>query len=377
MTQLFSDGPFLDTEFPILTDQEEKKMFGEDIPEILGILPLKNTVLYPGVIIPITVGRDKSIHLVREAYATKARTIGVVGQRSVHIEDPEAKDLFRFGTVARILKQIRMPDGSITIVIQGRSRFEINEFLEEEPYFKAKVNKLEEEIPNKGEAHTLLHSLKREAVDIIELSPNIPSEAQVVLNNMSSLSFLIYFISSNLNLEVKDKQAILEMNNVLQKGQTVLEYMGKELAILELSEEIHSKVRTDLDKQQREYFLRQQIKAIQDELGDDGPENELEEMRRRATEKDWPKAVQAVFDKEINKLSRLTPNMPDYGVVTNYLDWLLDLPWQHFSEDIFDFENTQKILDNDHYGLEKVKERIMEFLAVLKLKADKKAPILC
>ncbi|MEM7039170.1 MAG: LON peptidase substrate-binding domain-containing protein, partial [Bacteroidota bacterium] len=314
----------MDTDFPILSEQEEKHMFEEDIPSELGILPLKNTVLYPGVVIPITVGRDKSIQLVRKAYNDPDRTIGVIAQRNMHVEDPESRDLFRFGTVARILKLIRMPDGSITIVIQGRARFEVEEFLAEEPYFRARVQKLPEEYPPKREAQAIIHSLKREAQEIVELSPNIPSEAQVVLQNINSLSFLIYFIASNLNLEVKDKQLLLEMNSLSRKGQTVLEYLGKELAILELSEEIHSRVRSDLDKQQREYFLRQQIKAIHDELGDDGPENEIEELRKRAGEKNWPQRVQDVFDKELKRLQRLNPSMPDYAVVNNYLDWLLD-----------------------------------------------------
>jgi ATP-dependent Lon protease len=371
------EGPYFETEFPVMTDVEEKKMSEEDIPEVLGILPLKNTVLYPGVVIPITVGRDKSIALVREAYASTDRMVGVVAQRNMHIEDPQSKDLFRYGTAAQILKLIRMPDGSITIVIQGRSRFEVNEFLSEEPYFKATVTKLVEDLPGKRDAGALLASLKREASEIIEVSPNIPTEAQVVLNNITSLSFLVHFIASNLHLEVKEKQGILEMNNLLDKGRMVLEQMGKELAILELSEEIHSKVRTDMDKQQREYFLRQQIKAIHDELGEDSPDSEIEEMRQRARDKKWPEAVQAVADKELAKLARLSPNMPDHAVVMNYLDWLLELPWHVYTEDQFDFKETQHILDVDHYGLKDVKERILEFLAVLKLKADKKAPILC
>jgi ATP-dependent Lon protease len=310
-----ADGPFFDTEFPIMSDQEEKSMFGEDIPEELGILPLKNTVLYPGVVIPITVGRDKSIALVKAANEQANKIIGVVAQRNMHIEDPEYKDLYRYGTVARILKLIRMPDGSITIVIQGRSRFEVTEFLSSEPYFRATVSKLDEYFPGKRESEALTQTLQRQAAEIIELSPNIPTEAQVVLNNISSLSFLVYFIASNLHVEVKDKQVILEMDDMLEKGRAVLEQMSRELAILELSEEIHSKVRTDLDKQQREYFLRQQIKTIQDELGDDGPGNEIDELRKRANEKIWPDAVQEIFEKEITKLSRLSPNMPDYAVV--------------------------------------------------------------
>lgn len=377
MSILLDSTDFLENELKMMNDVEEKEMFSESIPEILGILPLKNTVLYPGVIIPITVGREKSIELVSDANAGADKMIGVIAQRNSMIEDPKARDLFRFGTLARILRLIRMPDGSITMVIQGRSRFEVREFTQTEPYFKARVEKLHEDLPKQREGQVLMHSLKREAQEIVELSPNLPTEAQLLIENIKSLSFLIYFISSNLQVDIKEKQRILEINSLSQKGNLVMEYMAKELAILELSEEINSKVRTDLDKQQREYFLRQQIKAIQDELGDDGPEGELEQMRKRASEKKWPEKVQEVFDKELGKLNRLTPNMPDYGVVLNYLEWLLDLPWGEYSEDKFDIPLAQKVLDEDHYGLEKVKDRILEYLAVIKLKSDKKAPILC
>jgi len=378
MDENMDDSNFFSSEMRIMSDAEEQEMFNETIPETLGILPLKNTVLYPGVVIPITVGREKSIELVLEASKREDKIIGVIAQRNMEIEDPEPKDLYRFGAMARILRLIRMPDGTITIVIQGRSRFEVREFLQTEPYFEARVEKLHEEFPTKRDNHTLLHSLKREAQEIIELSPNIPTEAQAVLKNVSSLSFLIYFIASNLNLEVQDKQVLLEMNFLDKKGQKVLEYLGQELAILELSEEINSKVRLDMDRQQKEYFLRQQIKAIHDELGDGGgPEGEVDRLRKRAAEKNWPEKVQEVFDKEAKKLKRLTPHMPDYAVVLNYLEWLLDLPWGNYSEESFNIKGAKEILDNDHYGLEKVKDRILEYLAVLKLKADKKAPILC
>ena len=377
MEENFNDPDFFNNEMRIMNDSEEKEMFDETVPEILGILPLKNTVLYPGVVIPITVGREKSIELVQAANKTSDKIIGVIAQRNMEIENPEPKDLYRFGAMAKILRLLQMPDGTITIVIQGRSRFEVREFLQTEPYFEARVEKLMEDFPSKRDAHTLLHSLKREAQEIIELSPNIPSEAQIILKNVKSLSFLIYFIATNLNLEVSDKQVLLEMNSLEDKGQKVLEYLGQELAILELSEEINSKVRLDLDRQQKEYFLRQQIKAIQDELGDSGPEGEVERLKKRALTKLWPMKVQEVFDKEVNKLSPLTPQMPDYGVVLNYVEWLLDLPWGNYSEENFDIIGAKDILDEDHYGLEKVKDRILEYLAVLKLKADKKAPILC
>lgn len=372
-----TDGHFFEEDFPILSDTEEEQISKESVPESIGILPLRNTVLFPGVVIPITVGRDKSIRLVREAYNTEHKLIGVTTQLNVEIEDPTVDDLYRMGTIARILKMIRMPDGSITIVIQGRSRIRIDEFFQSTPYFKAYISKMPEDEPSKKEGQALMRSLKAEANRIIEISPNIPSEAKIALQNINSLSFLVHFISSNLNLEVPDKQKILEVQSLLEKGEMVLQYLGKELAVLELSEEIQSRVRSDLDKQQREYYLRQQIKAIQDELGEGGDLNDVDELRSRAEKMIWPDPVKEVFIKEINKLSRLQPNMPDYSVVMNYLEWLLDLPWGDYGDDNFEFKDVRKILDTDHYGLDKVKERILEYLAVLKLKTNKKAPILC
>ncbi|MCB9235426.1 MAG: endopeptidase La [Bacteroidia bacterium] len=378
MTILFGDSPLNETEFPVLSDSEEERMSSEFIPEELGILPLKNTVLYPGVVIPITVGRDKSIKLVNDALRTSSKLVGVVAQRKASTEDPTPEDLFSKGTVARILKRFKMPDGSITIVIQGRSRFEISEITQTKPYFKARVKRLPEIQPDENQAQAMVLSLKQEANRIIEIAPNIPSEANTAIQNISSLSLLIHFISSNLTLDVPGKQEILVMDDLLEKGEKVLEYMSKELAILELTEEIQSKVKTDLDQQQREYFLRQQMKAIQDELGgDDGPDSDVENFKKRAAEKKWPEKVQQVFDKEVRRLSRLMPTMPDYSVISNYLDWLLELPWADYSEDRIDLALAQKVLDDDHYGLEKVKDRILEQLAVFKLKADMKSPILC
>ncbi|MEZ4774762.1 MAG: endopeptidase La [Bacteroidia bacterium] len=373
----FDQENFLEDEFPIISNSEEKMMAEEDIPEEISILTLKNTVLFPGVVIPITVGRDKSIQLVKEAYKTPNKIIGVVSQRNMNIEDPQKEDLFTTGTLARIHKMIRMPDGSVTIVIQGRSRFKIESFTQEQPYFRAKVKKVPEIYPLPDESRAIMYSLNIEASRIIELSPNIPSEAQIALENIDSLSFLIHFIASNLSLNVPQKQEILEIDSLKGKGELVLQYLGSELKVLELSEEIQIKVKTDLDKQQREYILRQQIRTIQDELGEAGPDSELDDLRRRAEDKIWPEEVEKAFQKEINRLSRLIPAMPDYAVIMNYIEWLLELPWQNYSEDNFDFKEVQKILDDDHYGLEKVKERILEHLAVLKLKADKKAPIIC
>ena len=374
---VFDSDNFFDEDFPVVSTDEEMKMAEEGLPEDIGILTLKNTVLYPGVVIPITVGRDKSIHLVRDTYRSKDRRIGVVAQRNIDIEDPGKEDLFTVGTVARILKLIKMPDGSVTIVIQGRTKFHIDEFTTEDPYFKARIHRAEEVQPPLDQAKAFIYNLKEEANRIIDLSPNIPSDAKIALDNIDSLSYLTHFIASNLSLGVQEKQEILEMDSLEKKSEMVLQYLDNELKVLELSEEIQTKVKVDLDKQQREYILRQQIRTIQDELGEAGSDSEVDELRFRAEEKIWPDEVGFAFQKEINRLSRLTPAMPDYAVVINYIEWLLDLPWHNYSSDNFDFQEVQKILDEDHYGLEDVKERILEHLAVLRLKADKKAPIIC
>ncbi len=378
MATLFMEGDtFLEADFPDVDSAEEKKMNEEKIPEPIGVLPLKNTVLFPGVVIPITVGRDKSIHLVKDAYATRHKRIGVLTQHNFEIEDPNPEDLYQVGTVARILKMIRMPDGTITIVIQGRTKFEVEEFVDTEPYFKAIVKRKVEQKPDEDNARALIYNLKEKASHIIDLSPNLPSEAKIALDNIDSLSFLTHFIASNLNIEVEEKQEVLTLDSLMEKGQVVLKHLTNELQVLELSEEIQTKVKQDLDDQQREYILRQQIKAIQTELGEDSFESEIEEFRARGLEKEWPQEVQDVFDKEVKRLGRLNPAMPEYSIVVNYLERLLELPWQEYADDNFAFKHVQKVLDEDHYGLEKVKERILEQLAVLKLKADKKAPILC
>lgn len=378
MALLFLDGDsFFDADYPNFPDTEEQMLFEEEIPEDVGILTLQNTVLFPGVVMPITAVRDKAIKLVKDAYKTESKLLGVIAQRNISIENPEPEDLFTCGTLARILKMIRMPDGSITIVLQGRSKFEVLEYTQTEPYIRAKVGKRFEHYPNEDQAKAMMYNLKEEAFQIIDLSPNIPSEAKIALENIDSLSFLTHFIASNLSLEIPEKQEILEIDSIQGKGELVLQYLSNELKVLELSEEIQTKVKTDLDQQQREYILRQQIRAIQDELGDSTPESELETLRTRGAQKVWPDDVERAFKKELNRLSRLNPAMPDYGVVINYIEWLLDLPWETYSKDKFDFKFVKKVLDDDHYGLEKVKERILEFLAVLKLKANKKAPIIC
>lgn len=378
MTFNLLDNDFLlEEDLPDFEEDMDKQLPDEDTPDSISILALKNTVLFPGVVIPITVGRDKSIHLVKDAYYTDHRRIGVVTQKNTEIEDPTPDDLFQIGTVAKILKMIRMPDGTVTIVIQGRSKFEVEEYLTEEPYFKAKIQKITD-IPLKEEkvkAH--MFHLKEKAYQIIDLSPNLPSEAKIALDNIDNLSFLINFISSNLNLEVKEKQDILEVDSLEAKSEIVISHLNNELQVLEVSEEIQSRVKQDLDDQQREYILRQQIKAIQDELGEDGFESEIEELRAKSLDKVWSEEVQSIFDKELARLSRLNPAMPEYAIVTNYVERLLELPWENYAEENFEFQHVQEVLDEDHYGLEKVKDRILEQLAVLKLKADRKAPILC
>lgn len=368
----------MDLELSDLVEALESE--GKDTKAIespLAILALKNTVLFPGVVMPITVGRDKSIQLVKDANQTAEKMIGVLTQRVDTVENPGPDDLFSQGTIARILKMIRMPDGSITIVIQGRGRIAVEEFVQTEPYFKAKVHTIGEEYPEEQHTQALLNSLREKAGQIIELAPHIPSEAQIALDNIDTLGQLINFIAGNLNISIAEKQEILEKNDLKEKGELVLTHLGNELHVLELSEEIETKVRQDMDDQQREYILRQQIKAIQDELGEGGGENDLEEYRARAAEKQWPDEVADVFRKEITRLSRLSPAMPDYAVVTNYIERLLELPWEKYSEDDFELNAVEGVLNDDHYGLEKVKDRILEHLAVLKIQTTKKAPILC
>ncbi len=364
--------------FPLLSQEDEDKIDKEKTPKTLPILPLRNTVLFPGVIIPITIGRDRSIKLVKDTYKGN-RTIGVLAQKDPNIETPEKEDLNKIGTVAHILKMLRMPDGNITAIIQGRKRFEIEGFVQTEPYFKAKVNRLDEKRPenNDKEFGALVDSVKDLALQIIEESPNIPTEATMAIKNIESPSFVINFVASNMNISLIEKQGLLEEVDLKIRANNALGFLTKELQMLEMKNEIQSKVRTDLDKQQREYFLHQQMKAIQEELGGAGSGQEVEEMRTRAKEKKWNKEVAESFEKDLQKLQRMNPGMADYSVHRSYLELVLDLPWDEFSEDKFDLKKARKILDREHFGLEKVKERIIEFLAVLKLKGDMKSPILC
>ncbi len=362
----------------LINPEQDMDIKPEDLPEELSILPIKNTVLFPGVVIPITVTRQKSIRLIKRAYQGN-RIIGVVAQKNKQAEEPGIDDLYRFGTVARIIKMLVLPDGNTTIIIQGKNRFAIKEYLQEEPFLTAKIE-LQQELQldlESKEVKALVQSLKDAAFKILKLNPEIPQEAQMALDNIQGMAFLVHFLASNLNVDVADKQKILETNNVVDRGTLLLQYMLKEIQMLEIKHEIQKKVHTDIDQQQRDYFLRQQIKVLQDELGFDGPDKEIEKLRKRGTEKKWSKAAAEHFNKELDKLQRTNPQAPDFPIAMNYTEFMLDMPWDEYTADNFDLKNAKKVLDKDHFGLEKVKNRILEYLAVLKLKQDMKGPILC
>lgn len=362
----------------LINPEQESDLKPEDIDGDLLILPIKNTVLFPGVVIPITVTRQKSIRLIKKAYQGK-RMVGVIAQKNKNVEDPAVEDIYRFGTIARIIKMLVLPDGNTTVIMQGKNRFAVQEFLQEDPHLTARVDLLIEPVLNLDgkEAQALVQSLKDSASKILRLNPEIPQEAQVALDNIQSPPFLIHFLASNLNVEVADKQKILETPNIIDRGTLLLQYMLKEIQMLEIKNEIQKKVHTDIDQQQRDYFLRQQIKVLQDELGYDGPDKEIENLRKRGASKRWPKAAAEHFNKELDKLQRMNPQAAEFPVSMNYVELMLDLPWDEYTQDDFDLKRAQKILDKDHFGLEKVKSRILEYLAVLKLKQDMKGPILC
>lgn len=367
-----------DTEFfPLLSQQDEDEMTSAELPETLSILPLRNTVLFPGVVIPITVGRDKSIKLVKDAYKGD-RIIGVVSQQDMTIEDPTFEQLNKVGTVAMIIKILQMPDGNTTVIIQGKQRFQLNELIQSEPYIKASIKRFKEKKHKTNrEFNALISSIKEMALQIIQLSPHIPSEAGIAIKNIESPGFLINFISSNLNADLTFKQQLLETADLDKRAAHVLEQLNLELQLLELKTQIQNKVKGDLDKQQRDYFLNQQLKTIQEELGGITPDLEIDDLRKQAKKKKWSKEVDQHFHKELDKLARINPAAADYSVQVNYLELLLELPWNDFTKDNFDLQRAKKILDRDHYGLDKVKSRIIEYLAVLKLKNNMKAPILC
>jgi ATP-dependent Lon protease len=347
------------------------------LPEELPLLPLRNTVLFPGVVLPITVGRDKSIKAVTDAYKSD-KLIGVVAQQDSQVEDPQVGDLSAVGTVARIVKQIKMPDGGTTIIIQGKTRFKIQEITASEPYFKARVEKLvEQEAPADEDFQAYVANIKELASEIIQLSPNIPTEAGIILKNIENPVFLIHFVSSNLSVELSEKQKLLELDDVRQRADLLMQFLQRELQFAELKNKVTNKTRTEIDKQQREYFLQQQLKSIREELGGDSNQQELKEMQKKAEQKKWPAAAKELFQKGMEKLERMHSSTPDYSVVYNHLDLMLDLPWGECTDDNYDLKEARVTLDRDHYGMKKIKERILEYLAVLKLKGDMKSPILC
>ncbi len=368
------DSDFL----PLLPLNDADQDLDQDsIPDSLPLLPLRNTVLFPGVVLPITVGRDKSIKAVNEAYKGD-KLIGVLAQKDATVEEPAMKDLCTFGTVAKIVKLIKMPDGGTTIIIQGRRRFSIVKLLSEEPYFKASI-KLVEDLETPADPHfqAYISTIKDLATQIIQLSPNLPTEASIILKNIESANFLINFVSSNLNSDVNEKQQLLEINDVKERAEKLISILQRELQFAELKNKVANKTRTELDKQQKEYFLQQQLKSIKDELGGDTNEREVAEMKKKAEGKKWGDAAKTAFSAGIAKLERMHPSTPDYSIVYNHLDLMLDLPWQEYTNDVYDLKNAKKVLDLDHYGMTRIKERILEYLAVLKLKGDMKSPILC
>jgi len=370
-----SEGDFI----PLISDDEDDVDFKKsELPKELPILPLRNTVLFPGVILPITVGREKSIRLINEINK-KDKLIGAVAQKDPQVNEPEESDMFRFGTVAQILKVLEMPDGSTSVIIQGRQRFEMIEMVQAEPYHKAVVKLLKDEKPKdkKREFEAIVGSLKDLSLRIIKLSANIPPEASFAVKNIENTKFLVNFICSNSDIEIIEKYKLLEISDLKERSIRLLEHLTRQIQMLELKHDIQSKVKNDLDSQQREYLLHQQMKTIQDELGGSPIDQEIEELKKRAKDKKWSKEVGETFEKEVNKLNRLNPATGEYSVQLNYLQTLLDLPWNEFTEDNFDLKRAQKILDNDHFGLEQVKDRILEYLAVLKLKGDLKSPIIC
>jgi ATP-dependent Lon protease len=377
-SNILSDEPETSDFISLLSQEEEDQMNKEEMPEMLPILPLRNTILFPGVVMPITVARDKSIQLLKEANKTKDKLVGVIAQKSSEIEEPLREDLYEIGTMATILRMIKMPDGSTMAVIQGKRRFQLTGELQTEPYLRSAILPLQEpEMVESEETRAMSESIKDYAQRIINVSPHIPSEASNAIKKIKSPTFLINFVASNLNAELPIKQQILEELSYTGRAHKILEALKIDYQFTELKAQIESKVRGDLDKQQRDYFLNQQIKAIQEELGGDSPERDIENLNKIAASKKWDAKVSEAFAKELERLRRTNPMAPDYSIQLNYLQLLLDLPWGDFSKDNFDLKHAEKILDEDHFGLEKVKQRILEYLAVLKLKNNMKSPILC
>jgi len=368
-----------DTDFiPLISDEDEEILTKTNIPEVLPVLPLRNTVLFPGVVIPISVGRNKSMKLIREIYK-KNRILGTVAQKDASTDEPKYEELFKVGTIAQIIRILEMPDGSTSVIIQGKKRFHVKSLIRSEPYILASVESLEDMKPKKKdpEFEAIVSSLKDLSLKIIKLSTNIPPEASFAVKNIESSAFLINFICSNSDIKIEEKQRLLEINVLKKRAVLLLEYLTREVQMLELKNDIQTKVRLDLEQQQREYLLHQQMKTIQDELGGSPIDQEIEELKKRGKMKKWDESVMKIFDKEVDKLQRMNPAAGEYSVHMNYLQTLLDLPWNEYSKDNFDLKRAQRILDKDHFGLDKVKDRILEHLAVLKLKGDLKSPILC
>lgn len=363
---------------PLMTPEDEDEINREELPETLPILPLRNTVLFPGVVIPITAGRDMSIELINAANKG-SKVIGVVSQKDENVEKPGVEDINNIGVVARILRVLKMPDGNVTVIIQGKKRFSIAEVITEDPYLVATIREVSEAKPasDSKEFQAIIDSIKEQALRIIKESPNIPTEASFAIKNIESNSFLINFVSSNMNLSVDEKQKLLEINDLQERALQTLRHMNTEMQKLELKNDIQSRVHSDMSQQQREYFLHQQMKTIQEELGGVSHEDELEEMRQKAKSKNWDEKIAKHFEKELSKMQRMNPQVSEYSIQRNYLDLFLDLPWNEFSKDKFDLKRAKRILDRDHYGLDDVKRRIIEYLAVLKLRNDMKSPILC
>ncbi len=371
-----------DIEFlPLLSfsegESEDESENPDKYNDILPILPLRNTVLFPEVVIPITVGREKSMRAVKSANAGD-KFIAVLAQRESSVEEPEPGDLYQTGTIARIVKLLKMPDSGTTVILQGRSKFVVEEIINEGPFMRARIKLLPDvEPPDDPEFDALISTIKDLSGQIISMSPNIPTEAGAILRNIDKPDFLIYFIASNLNIGISEKQELLSIEDPKKRAIQVLRYLNTEYQMAELKSQIQSKVRTDIDKQQRDYFLHQQLKTIQEELGNENYEGDIDEYKRKAAKKKWSKEVSETFNKELKRLQRMNPALPEYGLTVNYLELLLDLPWNEFTPDNFDLKRSRQILDKDHHGLEKVKKRILEYLAVLKLKGDMKSPILC
>lgn len=362
----------------MIAPDEDESTEGMNLPDELPILAVRNTVLFPGVLIPITVGRQKSIRVVKQAYKGD-KIIGILTQKNPKVDDPKSTDLYSVGTVAKVVKMLVLPDGNTTIIVQGKQRFEVKELVSESPVLKAKVEYLNENFPKRQskEVKAIIQSIRDSANRIMALNPEIPKEAQVALENIEKPSFLVHFLSSNINAEAKEKQVLLEINDGIERATKLLQYLMKEMQMLELKSEIQNKVHSDIDQQQRDYFLRQQMKVLQNELGEDGPEREVEALRERGKKKVWPEKIGKHFNKELDKILRMNHMAAEYPIAMNYAEMMVDLPWQEYSEDDLDLKKAKKVLDNDHFGLEKVKDRILEYLAVLKLKNDLKGPILC